>query len=261
MRVPGASRLPAIAVLFPPGECGGDLQVNPDLRNLITLQDIDQKIVILKKQISEIPERTKTYQNELQELVQNHQARVALYQDHAKQRRARENEVEMMRTKLSRYKEQLMTVKTNKEYTAMLHEIQIVEDQIRSAEDGILDLMDQMESMEGKLAQEEEQLKAKQAEVEFQTRNAEQSVPVLEAEVSGLFREKADLESRVLPELLARYKRIADARKGVAMAEARNELCSACHVRIRPQVITDLLRAEEIHVCDSCSRILFVRQG
>lgn len=235
--------------------------MNPDLRNLVTLQDIDQKIVALKKRISEIPEKTRAFQDELQELARNHQSRVALHQDQAKQRRARESDVEMMRTKLSRYRDQLMAVKTNKEYTVMLHEIQIVEDQIRSAEDSILDLMDQMESMEVSLARDDRELKVKQAEVELQIRVAEQSAPVLESEVAVLSREKTDLESQILPDLLARYKKLADARKGIALAEAKNELCSACHVRIRPQVITDLLRAEGIRVCDSCSRILFFRPG
>ncbi len=68
------------------------------------------------------------------------------------------------------------------------------------------------------------------------------------------------MESCVEAELLSRYRRIAEARKGVALAEAKDELCTACHVRIRPQVYADLLRTESIHSCDSCSRILFSRQ-
>jgi uncharacterized protein len=234
--------------------------VNPDLRNLISLQDIDQKIVSLKKQISDIPEKTSAFRAELQLLTQAHQTRVATYHELGKQRRAKESDVEMMRTKLSRFKDQLMTVKTNKEYTAMLHEIQGVEDQIRAAEDGILEIMDQMETMESTLANEEKILKAKQAEVEAQIHSAEQSAPVLEADVTRLMEGKNALEREITSDMLARYRRIADARKGLALAEAKNELCSVCHVRIRPQVIAELLHSEEIHVCDSCSRILFVRE-
>ena len=235
--------------------------MNPDLRNLIALQDINQKIVSLKKQISEIPERAQAYREEFQQLSQAHQGRAALNQEHAKQRRARESDVEVMRTKLSRLKEQLMTVKTNKEYTAMLHEIQTAEEQIRLAEDGILDIMERMESVDAKLAQEGTELKTKQAELEAQLRRAEEAVPMLEGEVAKLYGEKSALESQIGAELLARYRRIADARKGIALAEAKGELCSACHVRIRPQVFADLLRTEEIHVCDSCSRILFIREA
>jgi uncharacterized protein len=235
--------------------------VNPDLRNLIALQDIDTKIVALKKQISETPEKTAAYREECQKMEKAHEGRVALNHELTKQRRTREADVEMMRTKLSRLKEQLMTVKTNKEYTAMLHEIQMAEAQIRTVEDGILEIMEQMESLEDTLAQEEKVLKARQAELEALIRKLEEAAPLLEAEVVGLQGEKAAMEKQIESELLARYRRIADARRGIALAEAKDELCSACHVRIRPQVFADLFRAQAIHVCDSCSRILFIREG
>ncbi len=235
--------------------------MNPDLRNLIALQDIDTKIVTLKKQISEIPEKASTYREEFQQLDRTHQGRVALSQELAKQRRTRESDVEMMRTKLSRLREQLMAVKTNKEYTAMLHEIQTAESQVHAAEDGILEIMEKMESMEESLAQEEKGLRSKQAELEVQIRKAEEAVPQLETEVKTLYETKAALEGRIEADLLGRYRRIADARRGIALAEAKAELCSACHVRIRPQVFADLIRTEEIHICDSCSRILFIREG
>jgi predicted nucleic acid-binding Zn-ribbon protein len=236
------------------------LQVNPDLRNLINLQDIDQKIINCRKQISEIPDKTQAYQAEFQQLAKAHNEKVARSQELAKQRRARESDVEMMQTKLARLKDQLMTVKTNKEYTAMLHEIQAAENHVRAAEDGILDIMEQLEAMESKLAREDMELKAKEAELREQITTSERAVPALEAEVSKLCEQKIALESCISGELLGRYRRIAEVRRGIALAEAKDELCSACHVRIRPQVLADLLRTAEIHMCDSCSRILFVRE-
>ena len=235
--------------------------MNPDLRNLINLQDIDQKIINFRKQISEIPDKTQAFQAELQQLTQAHQQKVARGQELAKQRRARENDVEMMRTRLARLKDQLMTVKTNKEYTAMLHEIQAADDHIRAAEDEILAIMEQTEAMEEKLASEAMELQVKEAELKEQVQKSELAIPALEADVSKLCEEKIALESIIGQELLGRYRRIAEVRKGLALAEAKDELCSACHVRIRPQVLADLLRTEEIHVCDSCSRILFIRES
>jgi len=251
--------MPQDRILSLPGEGGGGAQVNPDLRNLITLQDIDLKISILRKQISETPNKIQTYQDELKlasGAYQNHQTSI---QELAKQRRTREGDVELMRTKLSRLKDQLMAVKTNKEYTAMLHEIQAVEYQIRSAEDGILEIMERLESQEGALVEEVKIFKSKESELAEQILGAERAAPALELAAAKLVEEKTALEARISNDLLERYRRIADARKGIALAEAKEELCSACHVRIRPQVFADLLRTEEIHVCDSCSRILFLR--
>ena len=234
--------------------------MNAGLRNLIALQDIDQKIAGLQKQISEIPQKIQSFQEELQRLKQAYQNSVIHSQELAKQRRTYEGEVDMMRSRLSKLKDQLMSVKTNKEYTAMLHEIQGAENQIRSEEDKILDIMEEMETLEKELKSSNNMLGIRTAEPQASIQECELSVPALEAGVAKLHEEKALMEARVESELLARYRRIAELKKGIALAEAKDELCTACHVRIRPQVYADLLHTENIYACDSCSRILFARE-
>jgi uncharacterized protein len=142
----------------------------------------------------------------------------------------------------------------------MLHEIQTVEGQIRGEEDKILEVMEEMEGQDAELKQEEQAMLKKSAEFQESIRKTKESTPLLESELSRMREEKASLESRVERELLSRYRRIAAVRKGVALAEAKDELCSVCHVRIRPQMYADLLRTENIQTCDSCSRILFSRE-
>jgi uncharacterized protein len=235
--------------------------VNPDLRNLIALQDTELKIAGLQKEISEVPNRIQAFETELQQLTLKHQERVARGQELSKQRRALEGDVDLLRTKLTKLRDQLMTVKTNREYTAMLHEIQGVEAQIRSEEDKVLDIMEQMESAEGDLRSAEKVLKVQTAQIQEKIRHCQASVPGIESELDRLRAEKASAEAGIGSDLLSRYRRIADARRGIALAEARDELCSACHVRIRPQVYADLFRNEHLYSCDSCSRILFLREA
>ena len=234
--------------------------MNPSLRNLIALQDIELKITSLQKQIAETPIKVQNLKNDLERLQHEHQDRVMRLQDLSKRRRAREGDVDMMRSKLSRFKDQLMAVKTNKEYTAMLHEIQMAEDQIRAEEDKILEIMEEMEIKETELKKDEKELNARTGELEKRIRETEAAVPGIEAEGARLMEMKTAAESTVDPDLLARYRRIAEVRKGIALAEAKDELCTACHVRIRPQVYADLLHTETIYACDSCSRILFMRE-
>jgi predicted nucleic acid-binding Zn-ribbon protein len=143
----------------------------------------------------------------------------------------------------------------------MLHEIQMAEEQIRKAEDEILDAMEEMEGTEKELKAAETDLKRRLDEIQELIRKDEASVPQLEAEVGDLLVRKSDVEKLIPGELLDRYRRIADKRKGVALAEAKDELCTLCHVRIRPQVYADLRQGEVINACDSCSRILFVREA
>ncbi len=253
--------MPEVASHLDAAPFEGGSQVNLDLRNLIALQDIELKIASLQKQISDIPNQISALRQELQRLEQAQQERDSHYQELARRRRTYEGEVDMMQARLSKLKDQLMTVKTNKEYTAMLHEIQMAETQIRQEEDKILDIMEEMESLEAELRKDESVLKIQTEEMQKNIRACESSVPDLEAALCKLNDERMATESLVEAELLDRYRRIASLRKGVALAEARNELCTACHVRIRPQVQAELLRMEGIHTCDSCSRILYLRES
>ena len=235
--------------------------MNQELRTLISLQDLEQKIAANQREITEVPARIQELQRELEDLRKSHHERAVHIQELAKRRRAAEGEVDLMRSKLSRLKDQAAAVKTNKEYAAMLHEIQGAEALIRKEEDKILEIMEELEVLEAKAKDAEKYLDSEVVRLQEQIRRLEASVPELETEQAGLNSEKAELEVRIEEVLLDRYRRIAGFRKGVALAEARDELCSACHVRIRPQVYAELRHSENIHTCDSCSRILYLRDS
>ena len=46
-------------------------------------------------------------------------------------------------------------------------------------------------------------------------------------------------------------------RKGIAVAIAKDERCSQCQVRLRPQVFVQVRMNSGIVQCDSCQRILY----
>jgi uncharacterized protein len=234
--------------------------VNNDVRNLVALQDVEQNIAGLQKQINEIPAKIQSHQAELLRLKQAHDARVTHSQEVAKARRTHEGEVDLLRTKLAKLKDQLMAVKTNKEYTAMLHEIQAAEAHIRSAEDKILELMEEAETLDEELKADKKNLDAQCSEIQGKIGLLEKKNPELEGEIARQQVKRSGLEAQVEQEMLQLYRKLYDARKGIALAEVKDELCSACHVRIRPQVFAELRQSDSIHSCDSCSRILFMRE-
>ena len=235
--------------------------MNPDLQNLIALQDLELKIAGLQKQATDIPNKIQNLEDQLETIKTDYEKKVAHAKELSNRRRTLEGEVELLSSKLSRLKDQSMAVKTNKEYTAILHEIQMAEDHIRSEEDKILEIMEETEGKEKDLKVAEQEMHRKLAEIQESIRKTNESAPAIESELVKLNEEKEFLESQVETELLSRYRRIAKVQKGVALAEAKGELCSACHVRIRPQIYAELLRTEGIHFCDSCSRILFTRES
>ena len=234
--------------------------MSPSLQKLITLQDIEKNISVLHKKVDEIPVKISELQAAEQRIKTAYEDKAERAKELTNRRRTLEGEVDLARTKLSRLKEQLMAVKTNKEYTAMLNEIRMAETHISSDEDKILDVMEEIESGEKAMKLHETEMRRECVDIEEEIRRLNESAPALESELEKLLKEKASAETGIDHDLFAQYRRLADARKGVAIAEAKDELCTVCHVRIRPQMYADLLLTDTIMYCDSCSRILFIRK-
>jgi predicted nucleic acid-binding Zn-ribbon protein len=228
-----------------------------DLKPLIELHYLDQKIAVLNSKISAVPIEI----DELNRRLDTHQRSVKEKQDliaaNQKKRKELEGDLALIETKRTRYKEQLDTVKTNKEYTGLQHEIEQVSIAIRQIEDQILIQMEEAEQLKAKL---EEAQKAKAAEEKV----LEGDRSVLEGQAAKLREELEDLQKQrqgwidqILPPTMLIYERTAQARRGIAMAEAKDAMCRECHVRIRPQLFQEIKRNDSIITCESCSRILF----
>jgi predicted nucleic acid-binding Zn-ribbon protein len=79
----------------------------------------------------------------------------------------------------------------------------------------------------------------------------------LKASLDRMAVERVELVRLVNPQALAIFELVSSRRNGVAVAEARNGICTICHVRLRPQVFNTVRRNEDIVQCDSCQRILY----
>ncbi|RPI27283.1 MAG: hypothetical protein EHM61_08950 [Acidobacteria bacterium] len=230
---------------------------NLELQSLVQLQDLDLALKELRDKIRRVPLEMTALEQELADFRRAHQTALQKQEEGDKERRRLESEVEAFRLKLSKYRDQLMSVKTNKEYQAMLAEIANCEREISAKEDEILERMmladdwfRQQRAAAAELSTKEKEIQARRHELEaFQTR--------AESELNQLEKRRDSLRQKLAPELIALYERIATARHGVAVAPALDQSCQACHVRLRPQLFNEVRRNLQIIRCESCSRILY----
>jgi len=229
----------------------------PDLQHLIQLQELDSAIDRAKRRIAEIP----TAQQALEFKSAASASAVQAVKDRIAAtnaaRREVEKEVAAVQSRLSKYKDQLMAVKTNKEYQAMQTEIATAEGLVRSHEDRLLDLMEVSEKESADLKAVEASMKSDQAAIAAEHKALDAERANLESALTKLTDERALLAERTSKDALAIYERVAHGRKGIAVAEAKDGLCTVCHVRLRPQVFSDVRRNAAIIQCESCTRILF----
>lgn len=228
-----------------------------DLQPLIELHYVDQKIAALNTSISAIPVQLQEFDKKLERFHRNVKEKQELIAQNQKKRRELEQDVALIETKRSKYKEQLDTVKTNKEYTALQHEIEGVGQTIRQIEDQILNQMEEAEQLkvqlhaaQGALETEEKGLLEEKKVVQVQGER-------LDAEMKKLKAERDAIIAKIPDPTLEIYERTATHRRGVAMAEAKNAICQGCQMRIRPQLFQEIKRNDSIITCESCSRILF----
>jgi predicted nucleic acid-binding Zn-ribbon protein len=149
-----------------------------------------------------------------------------------------------------------MDVKTNKEYTAMLHEIENVEREIRGIEDQILVEMERAEALALDVKREEAEFKGVEDRHKSETRTLDERSGALGAEAEKLKTERDRVAATVSEDMLARFERIAK-KRGSAVAEAKDGTCQECHVKLRLQFYADLKRNDTITECPACNRILF----
>jgi predicted nucleic acid-binding Zn-ribbon protein len=205
---------------------------------------------------AEIPHRRGEHEARLAEERSRLDAARSALEACQKSRRQHEAALQDLEAKRSKYKGQLMEVKTNKEYTAMLHEIEAVEREIRGREDQILADMERAEGLAAEVKREEERYRAAEEEARREGRTLDERGRVLAEEGGRLAAERDQIAARIPESLLDLFQRVARLR-GVAVAEARDGMCQLCHVRLRPQMYVDLKRNEDVLQCPACSRILY----
>ena len=230
---------------------------NAELQGLVQLQELDLALKQLRDKVRRVPVELGALEQDLAECRRLYESVLKNQEEGDKHRRHLESEVEISRQKLSKYKDQLMSVKTNKEYQAMLAEIANCDKEISAKEDQILERMILIDEWTEKQRAAKKELDAREKEISAKRQELEAFRIQSESEMGQLEGQRSVLRQRLSSELVELYERIATARHGVAVAPALDQSCQGCHVRLRPQLFNEVKTNLQIIRCESCSRILY----
>ena len=231
--------------------------MHPDLQHLIKLQDLDTAVERARRRIADLPTAQQNLEARLAERSGALAAVKARMEASQIERRETENALAAIQTRLSKYKGQLLELKTNKEYQAMQKEMTVAEREVRAHEDKLIEHMERAESSSVELKAAEAAFKTEQAETAVAQKALAAEAGDVQRELDSLLAGRAAIVAQLSREALSLFERIAHGRKGVAVAEARGGLCTLCHVRLRPQMFNEVRRNDGLHQCDSCTRILY----
>ena len=231
--------------------------MDPVLQSLIRLQELSLEQARLQKILSSFPLEIESIDRQSQEASSALTAARESVEEGRKRRRAHEAELQDLESRLSKYNAQLMQVKTNQEYKAMQKEIEGVRGSVGAVEEKILLLMDEIESLQKKVAGEEVLLAQRKKESDARKAEILKSQEEIAAEAAKVEAARMEASAGVRGEALEMFTRIAPLRNGIAVARALDERCLECKVRVRPQIFAEIRKNERIIQCDSCQRILY----
>lgn len=230
--------------------------MHPDVQTVRDLQDVDQSIGILTARIDAIPTQIKQIQHQLNQFLHAYEERKARLAANQKERRDMDGEVQMIRGKIAKHKDQLYELKSNEQYKAMVHEIEGEEAKIRSIEDRILEEMSEAEQLESYVHDAAARLESERSRVAVEIKDLEAERAKDEAERAGLQERRQTLAGALAPGTLRLYERARKSR-GTAVVPVIDASCSGCHVKLRPQYYNEIRTSDTLHMCESCGRILF----
>lgn len=231
--------------------------MNAELQSVIRLQELDRQISTLEEWIAALPHHLREIEKQLNDITGAYGAVKQRLVDNQQHRRKYDIEIQALDQKISKYNGQLLDVKTNEEYRAFLTEIEFNKKEIRKIEDKILELMMAAEEDEKELKRTGAELKRQQQEVASEKQAAEIETRKKQGDLETLRVTRGQIQQFLSDTVLDLYGRIAKLRNGLVISEVRDQICTVCHVKLRPQTFNEVTRNLALIQCDNCSRILY----
>ncbi|MDA2917900.1 C4-type zinc ribbon domain-containing protein [Desulfobacterota bacterium AH_259_B03_O07] len=225
-----------------------------------TLQQVDLELDVIEEKLENYPKEIYRYQEELE----NSKKSIAKAKEELEQMKINKNEMEQQLEQntdtMKNGEKRLFEIKTYREYEALQKEISEAKLANGSFEEEILQAMEVIEDLENHINEKEQELSEKEKESEQLINDYEAKISELKQTQEIKTREKQKVLSLIKPEILPIYEKIK-ARNGIAIAPARNEICTGCNMNIPPQLFNEVLTLTRVIQCPNCGRILYCEES
>jgi len=223
---------------------------------LVSIARIDSAVSAARRGLEAIPAKVAVIDRRIAEIDAARAAAEEKLEVLERERRELEAGIRDRETAMTSLKNKLMSVNNNKEYQAMLKEIEAVQGEVERNEERLLELFDEIEQAGPKLREELDRIGGERGQIEKQKAGLTERAAELDAEIVRLLDDKpwlmADLDTRVR----GRYERVLSRHGDTGVVNVDAEHCGGCGTQLPPQVAVEVRKNNQILTCQSCGRIL-----
>ena len=230
--------------------------MDQELKKLISLQSVDDKIRDIESLLGDLPNKVENKESQLTSIQEKLEINNEKIDTLEKESRKLSSEIEDQQAKLNKYKDQLFLVKTNKEYDALNNEIDHLKGTVSESEDSLLTMQAEIES-------ENEIKKVNETDIEELSESLETDKKHLEVALSDSKGELEELNSTrkaiandISNSFLSKYNQLQSTR-GSGVASLNGNCCGGCYSTLPPQMVIEIQSNDVIHTCPSCSMFMF----
>jgi hypothetical protein len=224
---------------------------------LVEHQRLDSEIRRLSFRKKELPDELSGQEAAFQAVNQRVEEARQAFDASVKTHRDKESEHKEGVDRLRKTKDRLLEVKTNKEYQAMLKEIETIEQKNSQIEDEILSLLEKMDTSKRNLGEQEKTLQESRRQYEQGKKKTEAELHSLDEEILTCQKRLQDLSSEIERDLMKKYEIIKKRKNGLAVVPVLKGICTGCHLNIPPQLYNEILKSDQVLSCPNCNRIIY----
>ena len=229
----------------------------PEIEQLLIIQDRDQKITKLNSDIERLPLEEQQAKQRLKSVIESVNSAESEIKGNEVEISKIELDIDTRKDSITKLKNQQLETKKNEEFAAMEHSINNYQDEISKLEDSQLELMEKGEELNNSLEEANDIHAKEQKVVDAELAIIKERKIQFSKKIEELKSDREKIASSIDNDLLDQYNRIFKSKKGVAVSELVNDICSGCHMKVTPTT-AGMVRAEKVvSTCDQCGRILY----
>jgi predicted nucleic acid-binding Zn-ribbon protein len=228
-----------------------------EITRLMSLQAIDRELREMEESLASVAGRVEELRRECEAYQAELEQLAAEEQESGLTRRSLEKELAEGEARIRNKRMRLNQVRNDKEMQALTAEVESLKENNQRLEADVIAQMEGAEPRGPRIAQLQELVERKQAEVAAVEQEIAAQIEDLKISISKQ-RVDRDLMAREIDgSLLQRYQMIFSRRGGIAVIEARGGTCQGCRMRLPPQLYNELQKHLQVHYCPNCNRILY----
>ena len=231
--------------------------MNNDLELLLKLQTIDYDIGELERSKEYLPDMIDNLNLEIKDADEKLEVtRTTLSEAQVKQK-ALELEIASKEADLQKYQQQMMSIKTNKEYDALVAEIDQIKEVISGSETELLETIEAVSTCGSQISELEEKAVQIKENNSKQLVALQQKIDSIGDTMGSIEKGRQEVVSSIPRRTISVYERVRRGRGGQAVVPVRKHACGSCFKALTPKKIQEVKRADTIYTCDNCGSIFY----